>query len=333
MTKYSILDLSPVPEGSDAKTALRDSVTLAQDAEKLGYHRFWLAEHHNIPTIASAANTVIIGQILAATKRLIVGAGGVMLPNHSTLVVAEQNGTLAAYYPDRVDLGLGRASGTDMATARALGRHLKTGEDFPNEVIDLISYLDGSSTDGVTAIPASGTKVPVWILGTSLFGAELAAKLGLPYVFASHFAPGLLSQAKELFTSTFKPSQRLSKPYFMMSVGIYAADSNQEAERISTSTKLHFAQLRTGNIGKLAYPVDDIASLLPSSLLAGVEHNMSVTAIGDPKTVTRQLDDIITRYRPDEVMVSAMIHDPVARKRSFEIAAQAFQKIGAKEPA
>ena len=327
MATLSILDLSPISEGSNVQQALRDSIELAQHAEKLDFHRFWLAEHHNIPTIASTANTIIIGQILAATKKMIVGAGGVMLPNHRPLIVAEQFATLANFYPARVDLGLGRAAGGDMATLRALGRNDLTNNDFPQQVKEVLHYLSGEQNDGVSAIPAGEVKVPVGILGTSLYGAKLAAKLGLPYTFAAHFAPAMLEQALDTYRSSFKPSSHLAEPYFMMSIGFYGADTDKQALALSSSIKLHFAELRSGNIGKLARPVNNIQSLLPVPLLQAVEQHMTCSAIGNQATVNRQVKEIVGRYQPDEIMISAMIHDPVARHQSLKMAAEAFAAL------
>lgn len=328
MTKASMLELSPISEGESVKNALEATINIAREAENLGFYRFWIAEHHNIPTIASASNTVIIGQVLAATRKIKVGAGGVMLPNHPPLVVAEQYGTLAQFYPHRVDLGIGRAPGSDINTVRALGSLRKSAIDFSSEVSELLRYLKGGQGDVVKAIPAQNTTVPVWILGTSLFGAELAAKLGLPYVFASHFAPKMLEDAIHVYRSNFTPSVYLSEPYFMMSVGFYAADTDEEARRISSSIKLHFAELQRGNIGKLAAPIHDIENYLDADMLESVESNMSCSAIGSLQTVTERLSEIINKYQPEEIMISSMIHNPVSRIHSLNIAANAFRNIG-----
>ena len=251
MQHFSLLDLSPIPEGKSAADALANTVDLARAAEKAGYHRYWLAEHHNMPGIASAATAVVIGHVAAATATMRVGAGGIMLPNHAPLVVAEQFGTLATLFPGRIDLGLGRAPGTDMATARALRRHMAPEDAFPRDVQELIGYL-GDPTEGapVRAIPGEGTHVPVWILGSSLYGAQLAAYLGLPYAFASHFAPAMLEEALAVYRRTFRPSDRLEKPHVMIAAGVCAADTDDEAEFLRSSQLLAFARLRTGTAGQ-----------------------------------------------------------------------------------
>ena len=251
MQHFSLLDLSPIPEGRSAADALANTVDLARAAEKAGYHRYWLAEHHNMPGIASAATAVVIGHVAAATRTMRVGAGGIMLPNHAPLVVAEQFGTLATLYPGRIDLGLGRAPGTDMATARALRRHMAPEDAFPRDVQELIGYL-GDPPEGapVRAIPGEGTNVPVWILGSSLYGAQLAAYLGLPYAFASHFAPAMLEEALAIYRRTFRPSDRLEKPHVMIAAGVCAADTDAEAEFLRSSQLLAFARLRTGTAGQ-----------------------------------------------------------------------------------
>jgi luciferase family oxidoreductase group 1 len=325
--KYSILDLSPITTGGTVTQALQQTVTMAQNAENWGYHRFWVAEHHNIPAIASAANTVIVGQILAHTKKLIVGAGGVLLPNHFPLVVAEQYGTLAQYYPNRVDLGLGRGGAKDIATAQALGQLIRSGEYFPSYVEELLNYIDGVAPTAVRAPMAEEVSLPVWILGTSLFGAKLAAKLGLPFVFGAHFAPVLLKQARSIYYDNFKPSTRLKKPYFIISVGVYAAADNIEAHRLSTSIKIHFSEMITGNIGKLCPPTDNLPGLIAKPILEEIDRKFSVTAIGNPESVHSQLQLIVDRYQPDEVMVCSLIYDEKARYKSFKIAADALQNI------
>lgn len=325
MNHYSLLDLSPVPEGSSTAEALANTVELAQLAEATGYHRFWLAEHHNMPGIASAATPIVIGHVAGATKTIRLGAGGIMLPNHAPLVVAEQFGTLATLYPGRIDLGLGRAPGTDMATARALRRHMAPEDSFPQDVVELISYFD-PAVDGaaVRAIPGEGTQVPVWILGSSLYGAQLAAYLGLPYAFASHFAPAMLEDALATYRATFRPSRFLAEPYAMMAAGVCAADTDAEAQVLRTSQMLAFARLRTGAPGKLPRPVTDIDAHIPPQVRAGVDAALSVSAVGSKATVQRQLAALIDRYQPDELMVTGMIHDHKARLRSFEIAAEAL---------
>ncbi|SMY06289.1 LLM class flavin-dependent oxidoreductase [Flavimaricola marinus] len=322
MQHFSLLDLSPIPEGKSAADALANTADLAQAAERAGYHRFWLAEHHNMPGIASAATAVVIGHVAAATKTIRVGAGGIMLPNHAPLVVAEQFGTLATLFPDRIDLGLGRAPGTDMATARALRRHMAPDDTFPQDVQELITYFD-AARDGarVQAIPGTGTQVPVWILGSSLYGAQLAAHLGLPYAFASHFAPDMLEQAISIYRASFQPSKSLSQPYVMMAAGVTAAPTDEEASYLLTSQMLAFARLRTGKPGKLPYPTDNIAAEVPEPVLAQVRHALSCSANGSPATVRARLAALIDTYQPDELIVTAMIHDHAARVRSFQIAA------------
>lgn len=328
MHKFSLLDLAPIPEGGTAADALSNTVDLARQAEESGYHRYWLAEHHNMPGIASAATAVVIGAVAAATKTIRVGAGGVMLPNHAPLVIAEQFGTLATLYPERIDLGLGRAPGTDGATALALRRHMDANDSFPQDVMELLGYFD-DAPDGtqIQAIPGQGTHVPVWILGSSLYGAQLAAHLGLPYAFASHFAPAMLEDAIATYRSTFRPSQWLAKPYFMLAVGVCAAATDDEARYLRSSQMLAFAGLRTGRPGKLPHPVADLSAEIAAPILAQVEQALSCSATGSPETVRRELAALIERYKPEELMVTGMIHDHAARLRSFAIAAEALSDI------
>ena len=323
MQHFSLLDLSPIPEGGTAADALANTKDLARAAESAGYHRYWLAEHHNMPGIASAATPLVIAQVAAATTTMRVGAGGIMLPNHAPLVVAEQFGTLATLYPGRIDLGLGRAPGTDMATARALRRHMAPEDSFPQDVQELIGYFgDPDEAATVRAIPGAGTHVPVWILGSSLYGAQLAAYLGLPYAFASHFAPAMLEEALATYRATFRPSQHLDRPHVMIAAGVCAAPTDDEAAYLRASQMLAFARLRTGRPGKLPHPVRDVAQDIPPAVMAQVEQALSVSATGSPETIERQLAAIIDTHRPDELMVTGMIHDPAARIRSFEIAAK-----------
>lgn len=322
MQHYSLLDLAPVPEGKTSADALANTIDLARKAEAAGYHRYWLAEHHNMPGIASAATSVVIGQVAAATKTIRVGAGGIMLPNHSPLVIAEQFGTLATLFPGRIDLGLGRAPGTDLATARALRRHMAGEDNFPQDVVDLIAYLGDPSEGGpVRAIPGEGTHVPVWILGSSLYGAQLAAAFGLPYAFASHFAPAMLEEALAVYRSTFRPSEQLAEPRVMVAAGVFVADTDTEARYLRSSQVLSFARLRTGRPGKLPAPVEDVAAEIPPHVLAQVDQALSVSATGSPETVRKGLSAILERYQPDELIVTGMIHDHAARVRSFELAA------------
>lgn len=328
MQQYSLLDLSPIPEGGTATDALSNTVDLARHAEASGYHRYWLAEHHNMPGIASAATAVVIGAVAAATKTIRVGAGGIMLPNHAPLVVAEQFGTLETLYPGRIDLGLGRAPGTDGATAHALRRHMEANDNFPKDVMELLGYFGEASQEArIRAIPGQGTHVPVWILGSSLYGAQLAAYLGLPYAFASHFAPQMLEEAIATYRTTFRPSQWLAKPYFMMAVGVCAADTDEEALYLRSSQILAFARLRTGRPGKLPLPIEDLSAEIPGPLLSQVKQALSCSATGCGETVRRELGALVDRYKPEELMVTGMIHDHVARLRSFALAADALSDI------
>ncbi|MBN8183678.1 LLM class flavin-dependent oxidoreductase [Roseibium aggregatum] len=328
MQHFSLLDLSPVPEGQTAAAALANTVDLARSAEQAGYHRYWLAEHHNMPGIASAATSLVIGQVAAATSTMRVGAGGIMLPNHSPLIIAEQFGTLATLFPGRIDLGLGRAPGTDMATARALRRHMAGEDSFPQDVQELMGYFrPASETSRVRAIPGEGTQVPIWILGSSLYGAQLAAAFGLPYAFASHFAPDMLEEALEIYRATFQPSPQLARPHVMVAAGVFAADTDEEADYLRSSQLLAFARLRMGNPGKLPLPVKNITAEIPPAVLAQVEHALSCSATGSPATIRDQLSAIITRYQPDELMITGMIHDHGARVKSFQLAADVLKDL------
>lgn len=333
MIPFSVLDLSPIPEGFTAKDALGNSLDLARHAEALGYHRFWLAEHHNMPGIASAATSVLIGHVAGGTSRIRVGAGGIMLPNHAPLVIAEQFGTLATLYPNRIDLGLGRAPGTDMNTARALRRGLDQGDGFPRDVLELIDYFGDGAQGGVRAVPGTGTHVPVWILGSSLYGAQLAAHLGLPYAFASHFAPQALGQAIAIYRDTFRPSAFLDAPRFMMAINVFGGETDEIGRYLRTSMQLAFARLRTGRPGPLPRPVDDLAAAIPPGAMEMVEEALSVSATGSPETVQRELGALIARHGPDEVILTGQIHDHAARKRSFAIAAEAMRGLDALTPA
>ena len=328
MQRYSFLDLCPVPEGKTAGEALAATADLARAAERLGYHRYWLAEHHNMPGIASAATAVVIGHVAAATSRMRIGAGGIMLPNHAPLVIAEQFGTLAALHPGRIDLGLGRAPGTDMATAMALRRHMEGKDTFPQDVQELIAYFgDANDTARVRAIPGEGTHVPVWILGSSTYGAQLAAWLGLPYAFASHFAPAMLEQALDVYRATFRPSAWLDRPWAMMAAGVCAAATDAEAAWLRSSQVLAFARLRTGRPGKLPHPTRDLEAEVPPAVLAQVEEALSCSATGSAATIRRQLGALIQRHQPDELMITSMIHDHGARVRSVEIAAEVLSDL------
>ncbi|MHA7884215.1 LLM class flavin-dependent oxidoreductase [Nitratireductor rhodophyticola] len=323
MIPVSVLDLAPVPDGSSVADALHNTLDLARHAESWGYRRFWLAEHHNMAGIASAATSILIGQVAAVTKTIRVGAGGVMLPNHAPLIIAEQFGTLATLYPDRIDLGLGRAPGTDMATARALRRGLDDGEGFPRDVMELIAYLgDDEPGQKVRAIPGRGTHVPVWILGSSLYGAQLAAHLGLPYAFASHFAPAALEQAIEVYRQTFRPSEHLEKPHFMMALNVFAADTDAEGLFLKSSMQQAFANLRTGRPGPLPRPVENVIETFEPAIAAGVAQALACTAAGSPQTVREALSAFLARHRPDEIIITGQIHDHDARLKSFRIAAE-----------
>ena len=326
MIPYSLLDLAPVPEGSTTAQALANSRDLAIAAEGWGYNRFWLAEHHNMPGIASAATAVVIGHIAAATKTIRVGSGGIMLPNHAPMMVAEAFGTLAELFPDRIDLGLGRAPGTDMATARALRRGLDHPDSFPQDVVELMGYLS-DATGPVQAYPGHGTHVPVWMLGSSLFGAQLAAQLGLPYAFASHFAPAALEDALATYRGGFRPSAHLDKPYFMLAANVFAADTEQEAKFLRTSMQQTFANLRLGRPGKLPRPVENIADHIPMQFMPELDRALAVTATGDPDQVRAQLQGFVDRYQPDEIILTGHIHDATARQKSFRLAAEAMQAL------
>ena len=320
----SVLDLSPVPEGSDAGQALRNSLDLARHAEALGYKRYWMAEHHNMPGIASAATAVALAHVAAGTRSIRVGAGGVMLPNHSPLVIAEQFGTLAALHPGRIDLGLGRAPGSDMLTARAMRRNLMADADhFPRDVVELLNYFRPAAPgQAVQAVPGAGLDVPVWILGSSTFGAQLAALLGLPYAFASHFAPAQMMEAMATYREMFRPSGRLSAPYVMLGVNVFAADTDAEARRLFTSLQQAFLNLRTGRPGKLPPPVEETdVRLADPRTRAMLDNALSCSVVGGPDTVRRELAEFVSRTRPDELMVTAQIFDHGARRRSFEILA------------
>ena len=325
---YSLLDLSPVPEGRTPADALACTLDLAARADVRGYHRYWLAEHHNMPGIASAATALVIGQVAARTKRMRVGAGGIMLPNHAPLVVAEQFGTLEALFPGRIDLGLGRAPGTDQTTAQALRRYFDSADRFPEDVVEILHYLGDMPEDApVRAVPGAGSNVPVWILGSSLFGAQLAAHLGLPYAFASHFAPKMLEQAFSTYRRTFRPSRWLDKPWAMMGAGVFAADTDEEAQFLRTSQLQSFARLRLGRPGRLPPPVGNIDELLPAEVLAMAKNAMSCSATGSPETVRHQLEGLIEHYRPDEIIITGMIHDHAARCRSFDLAADVLDDL------
>ncbi|MDI3306871.1 MAG: LLM class flavin-dependent oxidoreductase, partial [Acetobacteraceae bacterium] len=327
----SILDLSPIPEGSDAGQALRNSLDLARHAEALGYRRFWMAEHHNMPGIASAATAVALAHVAAGTRSIRIGAGGIMLPNHAPLVVAEQFGTLAALHPGRVDLGLGRAPGTDPIAARALRRNLAgDAEDFPRDVVELLGYFRPAQPgQPLQAVPGAGQEVEVWILGSSTFGAQLAAMLGLPYAFASHFAPAMMMEAIALYRERFRPSERLAAPYVMLGVNVFAAETDAEARRLFSSLQQAFVNLRSGRPGKLPPPVEDFEARLDPRARAMLDHALACSIVGAPETVRRGLQDFAARTGADELMVTAQIFDHGARLRSFEILAGVHAEMAA----
>jgi luciferase family oxidoreductase group 1 len=327
MIPLSVLDLAPIVEGGDAAQALRNSLDLARHAERWGYRRFWLAEHHNMPGVASAATAVVVAHVAGGTSTIRVGAGGIMLPNHAPLVVAEQFGTLESLFPGRIDLGLGRAPGTDQTTARALRRTLVGDVDaFPQDVLELMSYL-GPATPGqpVRAVPGVGLRVPVWILGSSLFGAQLAAALGLPYAFASHFAPALLADALAVYRAHFQPSETLARPYAMVGVNVFAADTDAEARRLASSLQQAFVNLRRGRPGPLPPPVDAFEAGLAPFERAMLDDALACTVVGEPDAVRRGLAAIAARTGADELMVTSQTYDHAARLRSFEIAAMAME--------
>ena len=328
MIPFSVLDLSPIVEGGDAAQSFRNTVDLAQHAERWDYNRYWLAEHHNIPSVASAATAVLIGHVAGGTKRIRVGAGGIMLPNHAPLVIAEQFGTLASLYPGRIDLGLGRAPGTDQATVRALRRLPTAGDDFPHDVVELMSYFrDAEPGQVVRAIPGAGLNVPIWILGSSLFGAQLAAALGLPFAFASHFAPAMMEQAIALYRARFRPSAQLDRPHVMLGLNVIAADSDAEARRLFTSLQQAFVNLRRGQPQPLAAPVEGFAERLAPFERSMLDDVLRYAVVGDPDTVRLGLEAFIEQTAADELMITAQIYDHAARLRSFEIAADVRQSL------
>lgn len=329
MTRYSLLDLAPVNEGSTPRQALLNAADLARYAESHGYGRFWMAEHHNMTGIASAATPVALGHIAASTSTIRVGAAGMMLPNHAPLVVAEQFGTLESLYPGRVDLGLGRAPGTDQETLRALRRdHHSAANRFPQDVQELLHFLEPVQPgQRVQAVPGAGTRVPVWILGSSLFGAQLAAALGLPYAFASHFAPDMLDEAIRVYRDQFQPSERLAEPYVAAAANVFAADTDAEGRRLMTSMEQQFIALRRGTPGPLQPPVDDPDSLGSPAELATARHALKESAVGSPETVERWLRAFVERTGADELILTGQIHEHEARKHSFGIAADALQTL------
>lgn len=325
MIPFSVLDLSPITEGSDAAQSFRNTLDLAQHAERLGFKRYWLAEHHGMPGIASAATAVLIGHVAGGTSTIRVGAGGIMLPNHSPLVIAEQFGTLESLYPGRIDLGLGRAPGSDQLTAHALRRNLASEADaFPQDVAELMDFLSDQPRQRVRAVPGTGLKVPIWILGSSLFGAQLAAMLGLPYAFASHFAPAQMMDAVAVYRAQFKPSPQLAKPHVMLGFNVFAADSDEEAQILATSMQQAFVNLRSGRPAKLPPPQPGYAEQVGPAEQALLRSVLSCSAIGAPATIRKSLQNFVERTGADELMITSQMFDHKARKRSYELAAGAM---------
>ncbi len=330
MIPFSVLDLAPITEGSDAAQAFANSLDLAQHAERQGYKRFWLAEHHNMPGIASAATAVLIGHVACNTKTIRVGAGGVMLPNHAPLQVAEQFGTLAALHPGRIDLGLGRAPGTDHATAHALRRYFEAADMFAQDVVELLHYFEPAQPgQAVRAVPGAGIDVPVWLLGSSMFSARLAAQLGLPFAFASHFAPDAMDMALSSYRREFQPSKRLEQPYAMLALNVVGAESDAQARLLFSTQQQAFVNLRRGKPGLIPPPIEDIESYWTPLEKSGVEQALACAVIGDENTVRDGIAAFIERHRPDELMITANVFDHAARLRSFEIAAKARDAIAA----
>lgn len=330
MMQLSIFDLAPVCEGSDTTQAFANMLDLAQHAEGWGFHRYWLAEHHNMPGIASAATAVLIGHVAGGTKRIRVGAGGIMLPNHSPLQVAEQFGTLASLYPDRIDLGLGRAPGTDQPTARALRRYFDSADQFPQDVRELLHYFEPAQKgQAVRAVPGAGIPVPVWLLGSSLFSARLSAAMGLPFAFASHFAPDAMDEALAVYRREFRASQYLQAPYAVLGLNVVASDSEADAKRLFTTQQQSFVNLRRGLPGLIPPPIDDIEAFWQPHEKAGVQNALACAVVGDVKQVQEGLAAFVARHKPDEVLVTANVYDHAARKRSFGLAMQAWRALQA----
>ena len=326
MIPFSILDLAPVTEGSNAAQAFRNTLDLAQLGERLGYRRYWLAEHHNMPGIASAATAVLIGHVAGGTTTIRVGAGGIMLPNHAPLQVAEAFGTLAALYPGRIDLGLGRAPGTDQSTAIALRRYVDSADAFPQDVRELLGYFEPARPgQRVRAVPGAGIDVPVWLLGSSLFSATLSAQLGLPFAFASHFAPDAMDEALALYRRNFRPSARLQQPYAMLGINLVAADSDAQARRLFTTQQQSFINLRRGRPGLIPPPIDDIEAYWTPVEKLGVECALACAVVGDADSVREGIAAFIARHRPDELLITTNVFEHAARRHSFEIAAAVRQ--------
>ncbi|MFQ2509284.1 luciferase-like monooxygenase [Aeromonas caviae] len=324
---YSVLDLVPVPEGGLPAESFRHSLDLARHAERWGYHRYWLAEHHNMPGIASAATAVLIGHLAGGTTTLRLGAGGIMLPNHSPLVIAEQFGTLSSLYPDRIDLGLGRAPGSDQRTMQALRRQ-RSGEvdDFPADVRELMSYF-GDEVGAVQAVPGQGLHVPIWLLGSSLYSAQLAAAMGLPFGFASHFAPAMLLQALEIYRTQYRPSARWPKPHSVVCVNLIAADTDREARFLFTTLQQQFLRLYRGDAGKLPLPVQTLGDEWSPRELMAMEQTLARSLVGEPDRVRHGLKALLAETGADELMFNGPIVDHQARLRSFEIGAELMQGL------
>ena len=328
MTRYSLLDLVPVVEGGTVAGALANAADLARHAETLGFTRYWVAEHHGMAGIASAATSVVIGHVAAATGHIRVGAGGIMLPNHAPLVIAEQFGTLDALFPGRIDLGLGRAPGSDQRVARALRRTLESDPNaFPQDVLELQSFFADDGRTGIRATPGAGADVEMWILGSSLFGAQLAAALGLPFAFASHFAPDALDQAVAIYRRDFRASERLAQPYLMAGFNVFAADTDDEAELIASSQQQSFVALRTGRPRQLPPPVAGYRASLGPQESAILDHVLQCSAVGSPATVARGIAAFIERTGADELMIGSAIYDHQARRRSLTLTAEAMAQL------
>ena len=333
MIPLSVLDLAPIAEGSDAGQALRNSLDLARHVEALGYTRYWMAEHHNMPGIASAATAVALAHVATGTSTIRIGAGGIMLPNHAPLIIAEQFGTLAALHPGRIDLGLGRAPGSDQIAARAMRRNLSADvNQFPHDVVELLQYFHPSEPgQPLRAVPGAGETVEVWILGSSTFGAQLAAVLGLPYAFASHFAPEQMQEAVAIYRARFRPSEHLAAPHVMLGVNVFAAATDAEARRLFSSLQQAFVNSRRGHPGKLPPPADDLDARLDPYARAMLADALACSVVGGPDTVRRGLQAFVASTGADELMVTAQIFDHAARKRSFEILAGVREEIAASE--
>ncbi|MEO7073066.1 MAG: LLM class flavin-dependent oxidoreductase [Rhodanobacter sp.] len=330
MLTYSFLDLAPVTEGSDVAQAFRNTLDLARCAEAEGYRRYWLAEHHNMPGIASAATAVLIGHVAGGTSTIRVGAGGIMLPNHAPLQVAEAFGTLASLYPGRIDLGLGRAPGTDQPTAKALRRYFSSADAFPQDVMELLGYFAPAVPgQAVRAVPGAGVEVPVWLLGSSLFSATWAARLGLPFAFASHFAPDAMDDALALYRREFEPSARLQAPYVMLALNVVAADDDAQARRLFTTQQQSFVNLRRGRPGLIPAPIEDIEAFWSPVEKLGVERALACAVVGGPDTLESGMAAFVARHQPDEVMLTSNIFDHPARRHSVALAAQACRRIAA----